>query len=92
MEDVFGGDRTGIWTNIMGGRETLTRGGLEMDRMTGEATNSLVEVEIFGQAYKLRGKDPDYLRSLAEYVDEKMRRVAEKTSTADSSRWRCWRH
>ncbi len=49
------------------------------------ATNS-VRVEIFDQAYNLRGSDPDYIRRLAEFVDIKMRLVAEQTSTVDSLR------
>ena len=49
------------------------------------ATNS-VRVEIFDQAYNLRGSDPDYISRLAEYVDGKMRAVAEQTSTVDSLR------
>ncbi len=45
-----------------------------------------VRVEIFDQAYNLRGTDPDYIFRLAEYVDGKMRAVAEQTSTVDSLR------
>lgn len=45
-----------------------------------------VRVEIFDQAYNLRGSDPDYIFKLAEYVDGKMRAVAEQTSTVDSVR------
>jgi len=51
-----------------------------------EANNSSVRVEIFDQAYNLRGIDPDYLLKLAEYVDSKMRAVAEQTHTVDSAR------
>jgi len=37
------------------------------------------EVVIFGTTYAIKGDaDPDYVRRLAEYVDEKMRAVAEK--------------
>jgi len=54
--------------------------------MTQEARNSSVEVEIFGQAYSLRGKDPGYIRKLAEYVDGKMREVANQTRTSDGTR------
>ncbi|MGA7337535.1 MAG: cell division protein ZapA, partial [Candidatus Sulfotelmatobacter sp.] len=36
-----------------------------------------VRVEIFDQAYNLRGSDPEYILKLAEYVDSKMRAVAE---------------
>ena len=48
-------------------------------------TNS-VRVEIFDQAYNLRGTDPEYIRRLAEFVDSKMRLIAEQTSTVDSLR------
>jgi cell division protein ZapA len=48
--------------------------------------NSSVRVEIFDQAYNLRGSDPEYIMKLAEYVDGKMRAVAEATSTVDSLR------
>jgi cell division protein ZapA len=51
-----------------------------------EANNSSVRVEIFDQAYNLRGTDPDYILKLAEYVDSKMRAVAEQTHTVDSAR------
>src|SRR5881227_4033137 len=47
---------------------------------------SSVRVEIFDQAYNLRGTDPDYIFKLAEFVDTKMRSVAEQTSTVDSMR------
>ncbi len=45
-----------------------------------------VRVEIYDQAYNLRGTDPDYIFKLAEYVDLKMRTVAEQTATVDSLR------
>src|SRR5436309_813742 len=45
-----------------------------------------VRVEIFDQGYNLRGTDPEYILKLAEYVDSKMRAVAEQTHTVDSSR------
>jgi|GraSoiStandDraft_16_1057320.scaffolds.fasta_scaffold815850_2 cell division protein ZapA len=45
-----------------------------------------VRVEIFDQAYNLRGSDPDYIQRLADYVDTKMRLVSEQTSTVDSLR------
>ena len=45
-----------------------------------------VRVEIFDQAYNLRGTDPEYIRRLAEFVDGKMRVIAEQTSTVDSLR------
>src|SRR2546425_5180940 len=53
---------------------------------TKDPANSAVRVEIFDQAYNLRGSDPEYILKLAEYVDSKMRAVAEQTSTVDSVR------
>ena len=49
-------------------------------------SNGSVRVEIFDQAYNLRGTDPDYISKLAEYVDSKMRAVAEQTHTVDTAR------
>jgi cell division protein ZapA len=51
-----------------------------------DTANTSVRVEIFDQAYNLRGTDPDYILKLAEYVDSKMRAVAEQTHTVDSAR------
>jgi cell division protein ZapA len=48
--------------------------------------NSSVRVEIFDQGYNLRGTDPEYITKLAEYVDSKMRAVAEQTHTVDTAR------
>ena len=45
-----------------------------------------VRVEIYDQAYNLRGMDAEYILKLAEFVDGKMRSVAEQTSTIDSLR------
>lgn len=47
---------------------------------------SSVRVEIYDQPYNLRGTDADYIFRLAQYVDAKMRAVAEQTSTVDSLR------
>ncbi len=51
-----------------------------------DAQNSSVRVEIFDQAYNLRGSDAEYILKLAEYVDSKMRAVAEATNTIDTVR------
>jgi cell division protein ZapA len=51
-----------------------------------DAQNGSVRVEIFDQAYNLRGSDPEYILKLAEYVDVKMRAVAEATNTIDTVR------
>src|SRR5256714_8112516 len=48
--------------------------------------NNSVRVEIYDQAYNLRGSDADYILKLAEYVDTKMRLVSQQTSTVDSLR------
>jgi cell division protein ZapA len=45
-----------------------------------------IRVEIYDQAYNLRGMDAEYILRLAEFVDTKMRSVAEQTSTVDSLR------
>jgi cell division protein ZapA len=51
-----------------------------------DAQNGSVRVEIFDQGYNLRGSDPEYILKLAEYVDSKMRAVAEATNTIDTVR------
>jgi cell division protein ZapA len=51
-----------------------------------DARPESVRVEIFDQAYNLRGSDPEYIIGLAEYVDSKMRAVAEATGTIDTGR------
>ena len=56
------------------------------DQMVRDAQNASVRVEIFDQAYNLRGSDPEYILKLAEYVDCKMRAVAEATNTIDTVR------
>jgi cell division protein ZapA len=53
-------------------------------KQNGTATS--VRVEIYDQPYNLRGTDPDYIFKLADFVDLKMRTVAEQTSTVDSLR------
>jgi cell division protein ZapA len=45
-----------------------------------------VRVEIYDQSYNLRGSDPEYIFKLAEYVDAKMRTLAQQTQTVDSLR------
>ena len=45
-----------------------------------------VRVEIYDQVYNLRGSDPEYILKLGEYVDAKMRTIAEQTQTVDSLR------
>ena len=56
------------------------------DSTSKHAQNGSVRVEIFDQAYNLRGSDPEYILKLAEYVDSKMRAVAQATNTIDTVR------
>jgi cell division protein ZapA len=56
------------------------------DAKVKDAQNSSVRVEIFDQAYNLRGSDAKYILQLAEYVDAKMRAVAQATNTIDTVR------
>jgi cell division protein ZapA len=44
-----------------------------------------VKVDIYGQSYSISGDlEEKYVQELARYVDEKMRAVADATSTVDS--------
>ena len=44
---------------------------------------SSVDVDIFGGVYNVKGDaDPEYVRKLARYVDEKMRTLARKSPNA----------
>jgi len=55
--------------------------GLERDA----ASSPTIKVEIYDQAYTVRSDgDPEYLRHLAEYVDERMREISSGTLTVDS--------
>ena len=56
------------------------------DPVLKDAQNASVRVEIFDQAYNLRGSNPDYILKLADYVDSKMRAVASATNTIDTVR------
>jgi cell division protein ZapA len=45
-----------------------------------------VRVDIYDQTYHLRGSDTEYISELAEYVDNKMRLIAQQAATVDSLR------
>ena len=50
-------------------------------------TSDGVKVEIYDQEYHMRGElDAEYIRKLAEYLDSKMRSIAQRTHTVDSLR------
>lgn len=45
----------------------------------------LVQVEIFGQTYRLRAdEDPEYVTTLASFVDGRMREVARQSTAVDT--------
>ncbi|MEW5768686.1 MAG: cell division protein ZapA [bacterium] len=45
------------------------------------------EVEIFGQTYTIKGdEEPDYVRQLANYVDQEMRNITQKTNTTSTGK------
>jgi cell division protein ZapA len=48
--------------------------------------SSNVRVDIYDQTYHLRGSDTEYIMQLGEYVDNKMRLIAQQASTVDSLR------
>jgi cell division protein ZapA len=51
----------------------------------GQQQGHLIQVEIYGQSYNLRGEgEAGYIQDLASYVDRKMREVSEATATVDS--------
>jgi cell division protein ZapA len=53
----------------------------------GRTMSGRVDVEIFGKVYTVRGdKDPEYVRRVAEFVDRKMREIAQVTDTVSTSR------
>jgi cell division protein ZapA len=57
---------------------------IEVDR-TDIAGSPTIKVEIYDQAYTVRSDgDPDYLKQLAEYVDQRMREISSGTLTVDS--------
>jgi cell division protein ZapA len=58
---------------------------MELDRNNDAASSPTIKVEIYDQAYTVRSDgDPEYLKQLAEYVDERMREISSGTLTVDS--------
>ncbi len=51
-----------------------------------KSNDESVRVEIYDQTYNLRGSDPQYIKKLADFVDGRMRTVAQQTRTVDSLR------
>ncbi|HEV8587502.1 MAG TPA: cell division protein ZapA [Pyrinomonadaceae bacterium] len=55
------------------------------DRNSEAASSPTIKVEIYDQAYTVRSDgDPEYLKQLAEYVDQRMREISSGTLTVDS--------
>jgi cell division protein ZapA len=47
----------------------------------------VTQVEIFGQTYSVRAEgDSSYIHDLARFVDSRMKEVAEKTATVDTTK------
>ena len=47
----------------------------------------MTQVEIFGQTYSVRAEgDSSYIHDLARFVDSRMKEVAEKTATVDTTK------
>jgi cell division protein ZapA len=48
---------------------------------------SVTQVEIFGQTYNVRAEgDSSYVHDLARFVDSRMKEVAERTATIDTTK------
>ena len=57
----------------------------DLERNADAAASPTIKVEIYDQAYTVRSDgDPDYLKELAEYVDQRMREISSGTLTVDS--------
>ena len=63
----------------------MSADGLKFDRNANVAESPTIKVEIYDQAYTVRSDgDPEYLKQLAEYVDQRMREISSGTLTVDS--------
>ena len=63
----------------------MSSDGLGFDRNANAADSPTIKVEIYDQAYTVRSDgDPEYLKQLAEYVDQRMREISSGTLTVDS--------
>jgi cell division protein ZapA len=52
-----------------------------------ERRASVTQVEIFGQTYNVRAEgDSTYIHDLARFVDSRMKEVAERTATVDTTK------
>jgi cell division protein ZapA len=52
-----------------------------------ESPKNRVRVNIYGEEYSIRSEgEPDYIRDVAKYVDNKMREIAERTANRSPAR------
>ena len=64
-----------------------------LDKGVDPASSPTIKVEIYDQAYTVRSDgDPEYLKELAEYVDQRMREISSGTLTVDSRKVAIWPH
>ena len=57
-----------------------------MDEKKSAVAQQRVEIEIYGEIYKLKTDDPDGLNKLAQMVDSTMKSIAHNTRTFTGSR------
>src|SRR4029078_6526110 len=63
----------------------MSADGLDLDRNGEAASSPTIRGEICDQSYTVRSDgDPEYLKQLAEYVDQRMREISSGTLTVDS--------
>lgn len=53
----------------------------ENERTAVGAEPNTLSVTIFGSEYKIKGADPDYIQTVAAYVDGKMRELERRLAT-----------
>ena len=63
----------------------MSADGIGINGNSDAASSETIRVEIYDQSYTVRSDgDPNYLKQLAEYVDERMREISSGTLTVDS--------
>src|SRR5438093_13650420 len=63
----------------------MSADGIGINGNSDATPSETIRVEIYDQAYTVRSDgDPDYLKELAEYVDQRMREISSGTLTVDS--------
>jgi cell division protein ZapA len=63
----------------------MSANGIGINANSDAASSETIRVEIYDQSYTVRSDgDPDYLKQLAEYVDQRMREISSGTLTVDS--------